>query len=165
MTPRSTRKLEASSSRTPHETASTLSRRTPAHHRLPQWVDAVEKVFWGIYENFLKLLMRSMRGDVRDHIASQKNDHGLSYRHYKASQRRSSPKITICEIFGVVRFSTFSTASANSGSPLVSRTPGGLRATKGHSGSSLRRIAQCRTQLALYLNLGGPGCLVKRNPA
>jgi hypothetical protein len=26
--------------------------------------DAVEKVFWGIYENFLKLLMRSMRGDV-----------------------------------------------------------------------------------------------------
>jgi len=70
-----------------------------------------KKSFAGIYENFLKLLMRSMRGDARDHIASQKNDHGLSYRHYKASQRRSSPKITICEIFGVVRFSTFSTAS------------------------------------------------------
>src|ERR1700757_1920115 len=70
-----------------------------------------KKFFAGIYENFLKLLMRSMRGDARDHIASQKNDHGLSYRHYKASQRRSSPKITICEIFGVVRFSTFSTAS------------------------------------------------------
>src|ERR1039458_3686442 len=34
-----------------------------------------------------------------------------------------------------------------------------LRATKGHSGSSLRRIAQCRTQLALHLSLGGPGCL------
>jgi hypothetical protein len=73
-----------------------------------------KKSFGGIYENFLKLLMRSMRGDVRDHIASQKNDHGLSYRHYKASQRRSSPKITICEIFGVVRFSTFSTASVKS---------------------------------------------------
>src|ERR1700758_846479 len=73
-----------------------------------------KKSFGGIYENFLKLLMRSMRGDVRDHIASQKNDHGLSYRHYKASQRRSSPKITICEIFGVVRFSTFSTASVTS---------------------------------------------------
>jgi hypothetical protein len=71
-----------------------------------------KKSFGGIYENCLKLLMRSMRGDVRDHIAFQKNDHGLSYRHYKASQRRSSPKITICEIFGVVRFSTFSTASA-----------------------------------------------------
>jgi hypothetical protein len=70
-----------------------------------------KKSFGGIYEDFLKLPMRSMRGDVWDHIASQKNDHGLSYRHYKASQRRSSPKITICEIFGVVRFSTFSTAS------------------------------------------------------
>src|ERR1700745_2393282 len=70
-----------------------------------------KKSFGGIYENFLNLLMRSVRGDVRDHIASQKNDHGLPYRHYKASQRRSSPKITICEIFGVVRFSTFSTAS------------------------------------------------------
>jgi hypothetical protein len=74
-----------------------------------------KKSFAGIHENFLKLLMRSMRGDVRDHIASRKNDHGLSYRHYKASQRRSSPKITICEIFGVVRFSTFSTASVKSG--------------------------------------------------
>jgi hypothetical protein len=74
-----------------------------------------KKSFGGIYENFLKLLMRSMRGDVRDHIAFQKNDHGLSYRHYKASQRRSSPKITICEIFGVVRFSTFSTASTHTG--------------------------------------------------
>jgi hypothetical protein len=78
----------------------------------PELADAVEKVFWGIYENFLKLLMRSVRGDVRDHIASQKNDHGLPHRNYKAPQRRSSPKITICEIFGVVRFSTFSTASA-----------------------------------------------------
>src|ERR1700745_4114578 len=72
-----------------------------------------KKSFGGICENFLKLLMRSIRGDVRDHIASQKNDHGRSYRHYKASQRRSSPKITICEIFGVVRFSTFSTASTH----------------------------------------------------
>jgi hypothetical protein len=74
-----------------------------------------KKSFGGIYENFLKLLMRSIRGDVRDHIASQKNDHGRSYRHYKASQRRSSPKITSCEIFGVARFSTFSTASAKGG--------------------------------------------------
>jgi hypothetical protein len=74
-----------------------------------------KKSFGGIYEDFLKLPMRSMRGDVWDHIASQKNDHGLSYRHYEASQRRSSPKITICEIFGVVRFSTFSTASVQVG--------------------------------------------------
>jgi hypothetical protein len=70
-----------------------------------------KKSFEGNKRNLLKLLMRFMRGDVRDHIASQKNDHGLSYRHYRASQRRSSPKITNCGIFGVVRFSTFSTAS------------------------------------------------------
>jgi hypothetical protein len=51
--------------------------------------------------------VRFVRSDVRDHIASQKNDHGPSYRHYNASQRRSIPKITICEIFGVVRFFDF----------------------------------------------------------
>jgi hypothetical protein len=44
---------------------------------------------------------------VWDHIASQKNDHGLSYRHYKASQRRSSPKITICEILAWFDFRLF----------------------------------------------------------
>jgi hypothetical protein len=74
-----------------------------------------KKSFGGNKRNFLKLLMRFVRSDVRDHIVSQKNDHGPSYRHYRASQRRSSPKITICEIFGVVRFSTFSTASVKSG--------------------------------------------------
>jgi hypothetical protein len=57
--------------------------------------------------------MGFVRSDVRDHIASQKNDHGPLYRHYRASQRRGSPKFTICEIFGVVRFSTFSTTSVN----------------------------------------------------
>jgi len=72
-----------------------------------------KKSFGGNKRNFLKLLMRLVRSDVRDHIVSQKNDHEPSYRHYRASQRRSSPKITICEIFGVVRFSTFSTASVN----------------------------------------------------
>jgi hypothetical protein len=30
-------------------------------------------------------------------------------------ERRNSPKITICEIFSIVRFSTFSTASTQSG--------------------------------------------------
>jgi hypothetical protein len=30
--------------------------------------------------------MRLMRGDVRDHVASQKNDHGASYRRCEASQ-------------------------------------------------------------------------------
>jgi len=31
--------------------------------------------------------MRFVRGDVRDHIASHKNDHGPSYRRYRALQR------------------------------------------------------------------------------
>jgi hypothetical protein len=70
-----------------------------------------KKSFGGNKRNFQKLLMRFVRSDVRDHIASQKNDHGPSYRHSRASRRRSSPKITICEIFGIVRFPTFSTAS------------------------------------------------------
>jgi len=76
-----------------------------------------KKGFGGKERDLLELLMRFVRGDVRDLIASQENDHGLSYRHHRASQRRSSPKTTICEIFGVVRFSTFSTASARSGRP------------------------------------------------
>jgi len=58
--------------------------------------------------------MRFVRNDVRDHVVSQKNDHGLSYWRYAASQRRTCPKINICEIFGVVRFSTFATISAQS---------------------------------------------------
>src|SRR5215471_17078355 len=92
-----------------------------------------KKSFGGNKRNFLKLLMRFVRSDVRDHIASQKNDHRPSYWHHRASQRRSSPKITICEIFGVVRFSTFSTASVTkrrpqgeqiwSASPLISDIP------------------------------------------
>jgi len=31
-------------------------------------------------------LMRFMRDDVRDHVASQKDDHGASYRRSEASQ-------------------------------------------------------------------------------
>jgi hypothetical protein len=48
--------------------------------------DTVEKVFWDEEQNFIGLLMRFMRDDVRDHVASQKNDHGASYRRYEASQ-------------------------------------------------------------------------------
>jgi hypothetical protein len=40
-----------------------------------------KKSFGGNKRNFLKLLMRFVRSDMRDHIASQKNDHGPSYRH------------------------------------------------------------------------------------
>ena len=57
--------------------------------------------------------MRFMRGDVRDHVASQQNDHGASYRGCEASQSWSRSKIEFCEIFEVVRSSTFSTVSTH----------------------------------------------------
>jgi hypothetical protein len=38
--------------------------------------DFVAKVFWGDGQKFLEPLMRFTRGDVRDHIASFKIDHG-----------------------------------------------------------------------------------------
>ena len=60
--------------------------------------------------------MRFARGDMRDHIVSHKNDHGASYWRYGILRWRSWLKINICEIFGVVRFSTFATISAKSGS-------------------------------------------------
>ena len=44
--------------------------------------DTVEKSFEGYERNFLKPLMSFMRGDVRDHIARQKNDYGPSQQHY-----------------------------------------------------------------------------------
>src|SRR5271167_2475928 len=74
----------------------------------------LKKSFGGGGRNFLEPLMRFVRSDVRGHVASQKNDHGLSHRRWGASQRWSCPKISICEIFGIVRFSTFSTASTQS---------------------------------------------------
>jgi hypothetical protein len=60
--------------------------------------------------------MRFVCGDVRDLIVSHKNDHGPSHRSYKALQPERRLKIRFREIFGVVRFSTFATISANSGS-------------------------------------------------
>ena len=57
-----------------------------------------KKSFGGHKRNFLKLLKRFVRSDVRDHIVSEKNDHGPSDRHDRASQQPSSPIITICEI-------------------------------------------------------------------
>ena len=57
--------------------------------------------------------MRFARGEVRDHIVSHKNDHGASYRRYSVLPWHWL-KINFCEIFGVVRFSTFATLSAMS---------------------------------------------------
>jgi hypothetical protein len=75
----------------------------------------LQKSFEGDERNFPGPLMRFARRDVRDHIASQKNDHGASYPRYRALQRWSRPNINLCEISGVVRFSTFATLSAQSG--------------------------------------------------
>jgi hypothetical protein len=56
------------------------------------------KSLLGNERNFLNLLMGFVRSDVTSCLG--KNDHGPSYWHHGASQRQSSPKITICEIFG-----------------------------------------------------------------
>ena len=64
--------------------------------------------------------MRLSRGKVRDHINYSKNDRWLSYRLYRALQRLKSPMRYICEIFGSLRFSSFSTQSAFSTPHLMS---------------------------------------------
>jgi hypothetical protein len=53
--------------------------------------------------------MHFARGDMRDHIVSHQNDQGASYRRYGVLQWPRRPKINFCEIFDVVRFSTFAT--------------------------------------------------------
>ena len=87
--------------------------RTCCRSRLMSAIGGIllQKSFGGDERNFLELLMHFVRSDVRDYIASQKNDHGPSYQRYRASQRQGRPKINICEIFSVVRFSTFATVS------------------------------------------------------
>jgi hypothetical protein len=50
--------------------------------------------------------VRPSCGDVRDHIASHKNDHRLSYRSWGALQWRSLLKIDFRKIFAAARFST-----------------------------------------------------------
>jgi hypothetical protein len=69
----------------------------------------LKKSFWSDERNFLGPLMPFARGDVRDHIVSHKNDQGASYGRYAVLQWWSRIKISFCEIFGVVQFSTFAT--------------------------------------------------------
>jgi len=69
----------------------------------PIWVDAVEKVFWGNNRKFLKLLMRFVRGDVSFLRKTTTDGRIGTTEHYNDGV----VKIAICEIFGVVRFSTF----------------------------------------------------------
>jgi hypothetical protein len=70
----------------------------------------LKKSFLGDERNFLGPLIRFARGDVRVHV-SHKNDHGPSYRRYRALQRSRRLRINSREIFDVVRFSTFATVS------------------------------------------------------
>jgi hypothetical protein len=56
--------------------------------------------------NFSGPPVRPSCGDVRDHIASHKNDHRLSYRSWGALQWRSLLKIDFRKIFAAARFST-----------------------------------------------------------
>jgi hypothetical protein len=71
----------------------------------------LKKSFWGDQRKFLEPLMRFARGDMRDHTVSHRIDYCASYRRYGVLPRRSRLKIKFCEIFGVVRFSTFATLS------------------------------------------------------
>jgi hypothetical protein len=82
----------------------------------------LQKSFWGGERKILEPLMRFARGDVRDHIASSKIDHGPPQWRWKATQQQRSPKISFREIFTVVRFSTFATKSAKS-CPWQARNP------------------------------------------
>ena len=60
----------------------------------------LKKSFWGGRRNFLEPLMRFVRDDVRDLVASQKNDHGLSYRHYGAPNGRVVQELAFAKTFG-----------------------------------------------------------------
>src|ERR1700686_980808 len=75
----------------------------------------LQKSFWGAERKFLEPLMRLAPRDLRDLKVSQKKDHGPSYLGYGALQRCSCLKYYFREIFGVVRFSTFATKSAQNG--------------------------------------------------
>ena len=86
------------------------------------WI-LLQKSFWGDERNFSGPLMRFARGDMRDHIVSHKNDHGASYWRYGILRWRSWLKINICEIFGVVRFSTFATISFDKPTSASRRRP------------------------------------------
>jgi hypothetical protein len=61
----------------------------------------LKKSFGGGERNFLEPLMRFVRDDVRGLAASLKNDTAFRIG-ATASQWQSCPKISICEIFGVV---------------------------------------------------------------
>jgi hypothetical protein len=74
-----------------------------------------KKSFLADERNFSAPLVRPMRGNVRDHIESQKNDHRPSYMPYRGLRQPRQLKTDLCENFGATQFSTFSTASTHFG--------------------------------------------------
>jgi hypothetical protein len=89
--------------------------RAVAHVRGSYVPILLQKSFLGDERNFLGPLMRFVCGDVRDLMVSHKTDHGPAHRRYLALRQWRCLKICFREIFGIVRFSTFATISANSG--------------------------------------------------
>jgi hypothetical protein len=110
------------------------------------WQILLQKGFWGGDRNFSGPLMRFARGDMRDHIVSHQNDLGASYRRYGVLQWPRRPKINFCEIFDVVRFSTFATISAR-------------------SGPCSKCTKNCRPAIAQVGSFGGPNRLANLLPA
>ena len=67
--------------------------------------------FWGDERNFLELLIRIERGDVRDHIDLSKNRPRTFVAALNSDAAAEKSKNYFREIFRAVRFSTFATQS------------------------------------------------------
>jgi hypothetical protein len=106
----------------------------------------LKKSFWGDDQNFSGPLMPFARGDMRDHIVSHKNDHGVSYGRYAVLQWWSRLKIGFCEILGVVQFSTFATLSTLSRYPVG---PKKARSVFSTAGLLMGRLAPAASSDAL----------------
>jgi hypothetical protein len=94
-----------------------------------------KKSFGGNKRNFLKLLLAQRRGG-RHRTAEKRPRTFVSA--LRSIVVAGKSKITICEIFGVVRFSTFSTASALSGH--IARTAR-ISAVRGKADTADLRLA------------------------
>ena len=81
----------------------------------PLLADTVEKSLLADEQNSSGPLVRPTCADARDHIDSHESDHKPSYPFHGAVQRQTYLKTNLREYFGAVRFSTFSTVSAQGG--------------------------------------------------
>src|SRR6476660_2959079 len=81
-----------------------------------------KKSFLADERNFSAPLVGPMRGNVRDHIESQQNNHRPSFMPYRSLRPPRQLKPDVCEIFGAPQFLTFSTASTQSGHSTFSQS-------------------------------------------